>query len=340
MTTETSPLIKEKAPLVLAEIKKAKSILLHCHPSPDPDSVGSALAMKFAIEQLGKKATVIKGDSDIPQAFMHFPGAKDIVMKSFWDIDLKEFDLFIIIDSSSSGMISQLNTPVFPLAIRTIVVDHHATNKSFAEINLVDMSSPATAFILFQLFKEWNIQLTPDISLNLFMGMYTDTGGFKYPPTDYRVFEAVAELVRIVPDYTKCVFIMENSEKKESIYFSALALNSIETFCNDHVAIAAVSYDALVKKGIPVDAIGGGDGMANRLKSVIGWDIGIIIIEMEPNKIKVSMRSRDPEKYDVSKLASSLGGGGHRAAAGIKLSMSLEDAKKLVVSKAKELYNF
>ncbi|MDP2691784.1 MAG: hypothetical protein Q8O95_05280, partial [bacterium] len=57
--------VSQKAPVILDEIKRASSILLHCHPSPDPDSVGSALAMKFALEQLGKKATVIRGDSEL-----------------------------------------------------------------------------------------------------------------------------------------------------------------------------------------------------------------------------------------------------------------------------------
>jgi len=211
MNKDISSTIKEKEALIFTEIQKSESILLHCHPSPDPDSVCSALAMKFALEQLGKKATIIKGDSDIPEAFMHFPGAKDIIAKNFSEIDLKEFDLFIIVDTSSPGMISQLNTPEFPLPIRTIVIDHHSTNTCFADINLVDIPSPATSFILFQLFKKWNIIFSPEISLNLFMGMYTDTGGFKYPPTDHRVFEAAAELVRIVPDYTKYIFIMENS---------------------------------------------------------------------------------------------------------------------------------
>src|SRR3989344_9571766 len=93
--------VKKAAPLIFNEIKKANSILLHCHPSPDPDSVGSVLAMKFALESLGKKVTVIQGDSEIPQAFMHFPGAGDIVQKSFDEMDLKEFDLFIILDSGS-----------------------------------------------------------------------------------------------------------------------------------------------------------------------------------------------------------------------------------------------
>lgn len=339
MTIEISPTIKEKSTSILTEIKKAKSILLHCHPSPDPDSVCSALAMKFAIQELGGKATVIRGDSEIPQAFMHFPGAKEIVMKNFWEIDLTEFDLFVILDSSSPGMISQIKIPEFPLPLRTIVIDHHITNKSFADVNLVDNSVPATAFILFQLFKEWGVNLTRDIALNLFMGIYTDTGGFKYPPTDYRVLQSASELTKIVPDFTQTIFVMENSEKKEALYFAALALNSIETFCNDHLAVASIDYKSLVEKGIPLEAIGG-DSFANRLKSVIGWNVGVVMIETEPNKIKVSLRSRDPKLFDVSKLAASLGGGGHSAAAGIKLSMSLTEAKKMVVAKAGELYTF
>src|SRR4051812_38019854 len=104
---KVSATIKEQAPIILAEIKKAKSILLHCHPSPDPDSVGSALAMKFALEGLGKKVTVIKGDSDIPEAFNHFPGALEIMAKNFFEIDLSQFDIFIVQDSASIEMISR-----------------------------------------------------------------------------------------------------------------------------------------------------------------------------------------------------------------------------------------
>lgn len=337
--SEISKIIIEKAPLILEEIKKSKSILLHCHPSPDPDSVGSALAMRFAMEAMGKKATVIKGDSEIPEAFMHFPGAKEIVKKNFGEVDLKDFDLFIIADSAAPGMISSLHVPTFPLPLRTVIIDHHATNGSFADINLIDTTVPATALIVYGLLKEWGVEINHDIALNLFMGMYTDTGGFKYPPTDYRVLEVAAEMARIAPDYTSCIFTMENSERKESLYFSKLALNSIKTFCNDHLAIAAVSYDQMIENNIQADSIGG-DSMANRLKSVIGWDIGIIMIETEPGKVKVSMRSRDPQRYDVSKLASALGGGGHRAAAGIKMTMSVEQAREAIVAKAGELYTF
>src|SRR5882724_10069578 len=114
MASDISPIIKEKAPIILAEIKKAKSILLHCHPLPDPDSVGSALAMKFALEQMGKKVTFIRGDSEIPRGFMHFPGAKEIVNKNFSEVDLQEFDLLISLDSGSKNMISQASPPSYP----------------------------------------------------------------------------------------------------------------------------------------------------------------------------------------------------------------------------------
>jgi len=335
---DISPIIREKAPLILAEIKKAKSILLHCHPSPDPDSVGSALAMKLALEGMGKKVTVIRGDSRLPRAFSRFPGFGDIVDKSFGEVDLDSFDLFIALDSASPGMISQTEVPKFPLSISSIVIDHHSSNPSYGSINLIDLSASSTAFILFKLFNEWGISLTHDIATDLFIGLYTDSGGLKYPPTDYRTFAVAAELTRIAPDFAEQIFTMENSETKGSIYFRALALNSIEVFLDEHLVISAIKDSDIKLRGIMPEEMQG-EGVPNILKSVIGWDIGIAMTEIEPNVIKVSMRTRDSGRFDLSKLASAIGGGGHRAASGARLKMGLDEAKKLVVSKAKELYN-
>src|SRR5262249_32701652 len=87
---DEDPLPKSRA--VLRQIKKARSILLHCHPSPDPDSLGSVLAMKFALQKLGKKVTVIRGDSELSPGFLHFAGVQEIEHKSFGEVDLKNFD--------------------------------------------------------------------------------------------------------------------------------------------------------------------------------------------------------------------------------------------------------
>lgn len=336
--SEISPLIIEKAPIILAEIQKAKSILLHCHPSPDPDSVCSALAMKAACEQMGKKATIIRGDAEVlSDGFARFPGVEAIVGKSFSEVDLNEYDLFIALDSASVERVSAKKPPVFPLPIRSINIDHHKSNTMYADINLVDMCTSAT-FMLYQLFALWNIKITHDIAINLFMGMYTDSGGFKYYPIDHRVFQVASDLVKVAPDFVDVIFHMENSQNPQAIYFERLALDSIETFLGDNIAMASISLMQIEENKIQLDSIH--TDIPNKLKSVTGWNIGMMLVEREPGIVKVSMRSRDIEKFDVSKLAVALGGGGHRAAAGIRFSgVTLEEAKEKIVSKAKELYN-
>jgi bifunctional oligoribonuclease and PAP phosphatase NrnA len=320
------------------KIRKADRILLHCHPSPDPDSVGSVLAMKWALESKGKKVTVIAGDSEIPPAFMHFPGAAEIVKKNFSEVDLKDFDLFISLDSSTPEMISRKNPPVFPLSIPTIVIDHHASNKGYADDNFIDISSPSVTYILFKLFRDWNIEITEEMAANLFIGMYTDTGGFRFPPTDHKVLRAAAELACIYPLYTTLIFTMENSQEKDAIYGQALALGSIKTYHNDKLVISAVSHAAISEKNISSSAISEGY-IANILKSVVGWDVAASMVEIEPGKVKVSFRTRDVSKYDLATLATSLGGGGHKAASGVVFTTSLDEAVGKVVETVKVLYN-
>lgn len=102
------------APVILAEVEKAKKILLHLHPRPDGDSVGSALSMMHVLEGMGKEVTVIKGDSPLPQYLSVLPGFSKIVPQNFFETDLSQFDLFIIQDSSTPGFVSLLGEVVFP----------------------------------------------------------------------------------------------------------------------------------------------------------------------------------------------------------------------------------
>ncbi len=334
--TET---VKTVAPRILEAIQASKSILLHCHPSPDPDSVGSALAMKFALESLGKKATVIRGDSEIPDAFMHFPGARDIVPKNFFEVDLKEFDLFIIQDTASLDRVSRLGEMAIPKSLPTIVIDHHISNAGFGTIaNLVEPAYPATAIILFDLFKVWNLEITPDMAADLFIGAYTDTGGFRYESVTSDVLLAASELAKVYPAFPKLIATMENSRKPEELLSLGLLLSHIKVFLSGHLSIASVSNADLVASHLESDDAGT-SWAASLLKSVVGWDISACCVEVSPGTVKVSFRTRDSVKFDLSRLASALGGGGHKAAAGVLLTMPLDQAIEKIVTMAKEIYN-
>jgi phosphoesterase RecJ-like protein len=67
------------------------------------------------------------------------------------------------------------------------------------------------------------------------------------------------------------------------------------------------------------------------LKSVIGWEVGITLVETKPGKVKASFRTRDQDRYDVSVIASRVGGGGHKAASGANLAMPLAEAKAAII---------
>ena len=336
--------VQTEAPKILEIIKSSKNILLHCHPSPDPDSLGSSFAMKFALEQLGKTVTVIAGDSVIPEAFMHFPGATSIVPKNFFEIDLTgasgslPFDLFIIQDAGSPEMISRKQPLVpgqaFPASLKTIIIDHHVTNTKFAkDVNLVDTTYPATCQILYDLFTLWGIRITPEIAGNLFIGMFTDTGGFRYSSTIPATLEAAATLTKIYPDFSTLISKMENSKRPLALTFQGVAFSNIETFPlpdGAHVAIASVPNEIVSAKGFDAEDMSS-SMVASVMRGVVGYDIAVCITEIEPNKVKGSMRKRDGTSYDLSLIAAALGGGGHKAAAGLVATGTIAEVKKRIV---------
>lgn len=338
MNNNTSPLISERAGAILEEINKAESILLHCHPSPDPDSVGSALSMKFVLEQMGKVAMVIKGDSEIPHAYRSFPGVEEIVSSNFTEVDLKNFDLFIALDSASMQMVSRRGEIKFPDHIKVINIDHHKSNENFGHINLVEPSYPSCTQVLYDLYKLWNIKLNKNIALNLFVGTYSDTGGFRYKLTSPKTLLMAAELTFLAGNFSDVLFEIDNSNSPGVVAMQAIALSSIETFLDQKLAVALVRNEEIKKHNIRSEDMVT-HNILNTMRSVSGWDIDATLVEVEPNKIKTSFRTRNENKYDLTLISGAFGGGGHKAAAGATILMPIEEARESIVSRAKELYN-
>ncbi|KKU92138.1 MAG: Phosphoesterase RecJ domain protein [Microgenomates group bacterium GW2011_GWA1_48_10] len=329
--------VKQMAPVIWEEIQKANNILLHCHPNPDADSIGSVLAMMHFLKSLGKNVTAIIGDSEKPTNLDFLPGFDQIEPKNYFQIDNSKFDLFLILDSSSLDQISKKSEMIFPQKLRTVVVDHHSSNREFGQVNLVDTSYGSLAEMIYDLFKLWHVQISPQMAICLFLGIYTDTG-FRYPRTTSDTFAAASELAKIYPDFPEAIFKLENSEEPERIKFIGLALSSVETYFNNNVAIAAVSFDQMEKLGIKARHTEKTD-IPNYLKSVKGWNIGIKMNEVEVGKVSVSFRTRDASRWDVAKIATATGsGGGHPAAAGATIKKPLAEAKTFLLETIEKVY--
>jgi len=329
-------IVQNLAPKILEEIKKANNILLHCHLNADADSIGGALAMMQVLETMGKKVTVIRGDSELSASFSCLPGFEKIVHKNFFEVDLAQFDLFLIQDSGSLNRVSNLAPIVFPKNLKTITIDHHATNENYADINLVDSTYPATCQIIHDLFVAWNVEITSNIAKCLMLGIYFDTGGFRFNATTSGTFKVAGHLAEIAPNYSSLISFVEDSKTPGVIAFQALALSSVKLYCGNHVAISGVSHASLKDMGIKESEIY--PDIAAVLKSVVGWDIGVKIVETEPGKVKIGFRTRDEKVYDVSKIAVACGGGGHKGSSGVRMNVSVEEAVKRVVEVINSIY--
>ena len=318
-------------------IDKSKNILLCLHPSPDGDSLGSCLAMYEYLSSLNKHPTLISGDSQTPQDFKFLAGFDKIINKNIAQIKLEKYDLFIGIDSSSLDQITKLKEIKFPPNLKTINIDHHITNTSWANINLVDTNSPAAGQIVYYFLKYLKATLTPDMANNLFVGIYTDSGGFRYLNTNQDTFLAAADLSVLSPNFSQIIFNLENNETPGRLFFKAVALKNIDLYFNDNLAISSVSQIELSQKNINVEDTQNSN-ISNILKSVVDWNIGASLVETEANVCNLSLRTRDSIKYDVSKLAQALGGGGHPTAAGAQIKMPLDLAKQELIKTTGKLF--
>ena len=114
---------------------------------------------------------------------------------------------------------------------------------------------------------------------------------------------------------------------------------SIEVYYSDQVALASLSYQDIKTHGLEAAVSASYSDVANMIKSVIGWNIALVFVEIQPQTVKVSFRTRDSQTYDLSKIAlATKSGGGHRAAAGATINKSLPEAKTLVLQTIKKLY--
>ncbi len=306
--------------------------LMHLHPSPDADSYGSTVALAKVLSDLGKNVTVISGDSKFPDMLACLPLSHMVTHATLSDVNIADFDCVLALDSSKPQMISRTFDGIFPQGVEVIVIDHHASNVGYGTYNWIDATYAACAHMVFDLIQAWGISPSEEIATILFIGMYTDTGGFKYTSTTSATLKAGAVCREYAPNLPLTVSIFEQQLTLHDIKFQALALQSTTVYAGGKVVAGFVSHAELEQNGIPDEYVSA-SYISGALRSIKGIYVSVGLVEEGHNTIKVSMRSYDGKKYDVSKVAVELGGGGHVAASGCVLEMTMDEARDLVISK-------
>ena len=310
---------------ILEEIKMAEKIVILTHEAPDGDAIGSSLAMKLAIKQLGKESDVII--PEYSRLFAFLPGADEIKKES----DIHEYDLAIAVDCADLKRL-KCGEDYFETSKRKIQIDHHGSNTMFGDLNFVNPVSPACCEILVEMFGYYGIDIDKNLGACLVTGIITDTGGFRYSKITAETFEFTAELLQKGVNVSDIYKRVLDTKTKENFELSKLVINRMELLEEGKVTYTYITQEDTKSIGAE---IGDHEGLVEIGRDIEGVEVSIFIREKEDGSYKASLRSND--YVNVADICLLFGGGGHEKAAGCSIKEEKDVVKEKLLNEIRKV---
>jgi len=309
---------------IAQEIEKSRTIAVLSHVRPDGDAIGSQLALALSLSAMEKTVSAWNEDG-LPEAFQ-FLSKSELVTTP--PREAQVFDLVIALDTATRDRLGT-SLQAIKHAERWINIDHHASNPRYGDLNYLDFTAPATGQIVFELIQEQGYPLNIEIAEALFVAISTDTGSFRYRNTSAHTFEVVAELVRHGVEVGHISHYLYESQPKRRVLLLHELLQNARFYADDQIATMALTLEKKQQLGIqPADT----DGLIDVIRAVDTVMVAILFEELENDRVRISMRSKESE-IDVNKISQEFGGGGHPLAAGARIRGSLKEVEKLVTNR-------
>jgi bifunctional oligoribonuclease and PAP phosphatase NrnA len=310
---------------VVEAIRSRDRFLVTTHENPDGDALGSLLATKLALEQLGRDVVMyLFGDVPLPSeyAFMDFEGLLRLLPE---DADQR---VLVAVDCANEDRIGH----ELDLVRRTplsIDIDHHHDNTRFGAVNLVVADASSTGEVLRDVFDGLGVRLTPEIAEALYIALVTDTGRFQYTNTTPKALRLAAELVEAGADVHAVFQQVYENVQFQKLKLLARALDRAQVYEGGRIVVSNLLRSDFTDLGAPDPY---SEGIIDYLRAVEGAQMAVLI--REPPRLsgperRVSLRSATDE-LDVSAIARKSGGGGHPQAAGFSSEASVEEITEFV----------
>ncbi|MFA6322538.1 MAG: bifunctional oligoribonuclease/PAP phosphatase NrnA [Candidatus Buchananbacteria bacterium] len=298
---------------IYSSILEAKRILIVSHQRPDADAFGSMLALGYWLDTLGKNHVKLAYDLP-PQNLAWLANYKPLFVSA---VDLsQDFDLLIVLDSSDLAHAgADRIIAALPARPKIINIDHHATNVSFGDINLVLPQAVSTSEIIYQFFSILKIQITKNIASAILAGIIYDSYNFTNPNTNYQSLETAAKMLIAGASLNQVSDSILKNKSIESLKIWGEILMRLKYNQDWEIASTYVTLKDLENQPDNTDIT---EGIANFLNNLTGIKALLVIQELPDNLIKGSLRTNN-DLIDVAKLAKIFGGGGHQKAAGFKI---------------------
>jgi len=314
-----------------------KNIVITVHRGPDGDAMGSALGLYNILILQGYNVNIITPNDYA--SFLHWlPGNENVIVFTEEEKKATEItenaDLIFLLDFGEIARLDTYANIVQTTIAKKVMIDHHQEpDKNISDILFSDVTSPATAQIIFEIIDalDWKHLINKDIAECLYTGIMTDTGSFKFSSTTEKTHNIIANLIEKGANNTKIHDLVYDNFSENRVKLLGYCLNKkLMIFKENKSAIISLTAEELGRFNFKK---GDTEGIVNYALSIEDIVFAVFIAEKE-GKVKLSLRSKGD--FKVNEIAKKyFNGGGHKNAAGGISDISVNET----IETLKEIFN-
>ena len=316
MTTRRPP-APELSSIVDA-IHTRRRFVLSSHSRPDGDSIGSQVAMAYALRALGKDVRIVNADP-APPPLMAFPGVADIEVAARVEGDA---DAAIVMECGDLARTGVAGLDRFFV----INIDHHPGNTGYGHINWFDAGAAACGEMVFDLARALRVPFSLEIATHIYLAILTDTGSFHYSSISPRTFDICREALEAGVDPVRVARDVYDSNNMGRLKLFGAVLSAMQIDRTGRIAIVYLDHEMARAAGGTYEDT---EGLINLPLTVKEIQAVVFFKQAENLTYRVSMRSKGD--IDIGAVAKAFGGGGHKNAAGCTATGAIDALQKLFV---------
>jgi len=309
-------------------VRQGRHFLLTSHLRADCDALGSELGMADVLEYLGKQVSIVNGDA-IPE-HLRFIDPQQRIKELGRHVQAAELlnsaDVFVVLDTSAWIQLGPMGDLLRQSSATKVVIDHHVSEDDLGAVNFEDPQAEATGRLVADAADALGVALSESMAHALFTAMATDTGWFRFSSVTSETYRTIARLVDAgaVPQTIYSQLYEQESLPRMMLRGRIMAGSQAE-LAGRLIWAEVRSSDFAAVGAQPADT----EDAINRLLSVRGSEVALLLTELGAKKTKASLRSRGT--VNVREVAEQFGGGGHNQAAGASLAHPLDAAREMVL---------
>jgi phosphoesterase RecJ-like protein len=306
---------------VKVKIEQAQSITILSHLNPDADTLGTALGIYAMLSKdKSKKVEVVNASNALPNYLDFLPHFKKIKHKMDYT------DSLII--ACDCGSVDRLG---FDLEGREILnIDHHKSNTMYGVINVILSQYASASQVAYALFDSL-YDIDAQAATCFYTALLSDTRYFTTASVNEEVFSVAKALVSKGAKPEEIAYNFTQRRPLASIRILQRALSTLILYKEAKIASMYVSKDDIISSGATVPDM---EGIVDYARSLVTVEIALFAMEMDDG-IRISLRSKH---VDVSLVALSFGGGGHKLAAGFTMKQcGLQESLDIILNKIENL---